>query len=815
MCEKAFARVMKIALKLLKQYVPVDWTEKEISDALVQLGFEIESVEMRGYCGTGPLVVGQVLEKEKHPNADHLSICKVNVGQVEPLQIVCGAKNFKTGDLVPVALIGAKLGDVVLKKTHFRGWDSWGMMCSASELGLEVGESEGLYILNDLRPAVGTPLEVLFADKKDIILDVAIPSNRGDCLSYLGLARELSARAEIPVKWPEVSVALPEKTDGDIAIETEDCDYFSGCLVEGITVGPSTPAMQEFLTLSGLRPINNVVDVTNYVLLECGQPLHTFDADQIQGGLRIKSTRGTETLTTLDGVGQTLAPGMVVVADSEKTLSLAGVMGGASSEIRASTTRIFIECAHFNPTVIRRTVQRLNIMTDSAFRFERFVDKTQAPYVLRRTLQLLRETNPHMQVKAYHAVGSNAVPTRTLEIKLELVQRVLGVAIDADLFVNTLQKLGFQLEELGQNHWKIQIPHHRDDIAEAVDLVEEFVRLWGTDHIPDQLPQGTVCTLEDAPEDKLRVAHGSLLSQAGFYECYTDTLQPRTWYDNHLPPEVLSTLTLDKPLSAEHACLRYSLIPGLVDRLHYNRCNGNTVQRMFETGHIFRVNRNHQLCEFFATAFVYCPSSERHWKNVAPFGFQEAQALMRSLLMAGGMSDSAIQTAIPAEMPLWQAQYSGKIGLWEQRGFEANLGYLDLSFTRHWFKTDALIAGECFWLPERIHDKKPKTFQPFSEHPVIEKDLALWVPQETLAETVRQALIKTLKKLTKQPVEVRDVRLFDVFKGTDKGQKSLAFTLIFGAQNTTLTEEMVNPIFEQLQESMEKNFNYQVRKQTL
>lgn len=806
---------MKVALKLLKQYVPIDWTEKEISDALVQLGFEIESVETLGYCGTGPLVVGQVLEKEKHPNADHLSICRVTVGLAEPLQIVCGAKNFKAGDLVPVALIGAKLGDVVLKKTHFRGWDSYGMMCSASELGLEVGESEGLYILNNLQPAVGTPLEVLFADKKDVVLDVAIPSNRGDCLSYLGLARELSALAEVPVKWPEVSVALPGKTTGNIAIETEDCDYFSGCLVEGISIGPSTPAMQEFLTLSGLRPINNVVDVTNYILLECGQPLHAFDADQIKGALRIRSTQGMETLTTLDGVGRTLSPGMVVIADAEKTLSLAGVMGGASSEIRATTTRIFVECAHFNPTVIRSTVHRLNIMTDSAFRFERFVDKTQVQYVLRRALQLLQETNPNMRVKTYHTVGSNRVLPRTVEIKLGLVRRVLGVDVAADLFVNTLRRLGFQLEELEHNHWRVQIPCYREDIVESVDLVEEFIRLWGTDRIPDQLPQGTVCTLEDAPEDKLRTAHGSLLSQAGFYECYTDTLQPRMWYDVHLSAEVLSALTLSKPLSAEHDCLRYSLIPGLVDRLHYNRCNGNTVQRMFETGHIFRVNRNHQLCEFFATAFVYCPSSERYWKNVSSFDFQEAQGLMRSLLMAGGMPSSAIQTAIPSEMPLWQAQYSGKIGLWEQQGFEANLGYLDLSFTRHWFKTDALIAGECFWLPERIHCKKPKTFQPFSEYPVIEKDLALWVPQETLAEVVRQALIKTLKKLAKQPVEIRDVRLFDVFKGEDNEQKSLAFTLIFGAQNTTLTEEMVNPIFENLQESMEKSFNYQVRKQTL
>ena len=805
---------MKIALSVLKTYLPINASPEVIAEAFVHLGFEIEGMETLGYCGQGPLVVGRVLEKAKHPDSDHLSVCKVDVGQAEPLQIVCGASNFKAGDVVPVALDGARLGNVVLKKTRMRGVESCGMMCSASELGLDAGESAGLYILNDLNPDIGTPLEVLFGDRKDVVFDVSITSNRGDCLSYLGLVRELSAYFEIPVKRPDVKIVYPSVDETFVSIETDNCDYFSGCLLENITIKPSPESIQSFLQKSGLRAINNVVDATNMVLLEQGQPLHAFDAQTLGKHLCVRLAKEGEGLRTLDGMDRKLSADIMIVADENQALSIAGVMGGASSEIKQTTTRVFVECAHFNQACIRKTVQNLNITTDSSYRFERFVDKSNAPYALARMIQLLQLTCPDLCVSQHVCLGSASVPERTLRVSFGKIKRVLGFEVEADVFKQVLQRLSFSIKDKAPDEWEVSIPSYRQDVTQDVDLVEEFIRLWGTDKIPTKRPDGVVCEIKDSAENELRNRHASILSNAGFYECYTDTLQPFEWYNGFLNEKILLALTLDKPLSAEHACLRTSLIPGLVNALKDNRRHGNTVERLFETGRIFKVDAKGQLCEMFATAFVFCSSQARQWMKMAPFNFYEAQHYVRSLIMAGGMPGTSVQSACLAEIPLWQKGYSGCIGLWEQRGFEAILGYLDLNFTQTWFKSEVVFGAECIWVPERIRFKDMKLFQSYSECPTIAKDIALWVDRPLLGEEVRQSIIKSLKKLVKNPVQVRDVYLFDLFNDSQNlSKKSLAFSIVFGSNCGTPTEEMVSSIFEALQDSLEKTYGYQVRKQ--
>ena len=806
---------MKIALSILKYYISVPSNPEEVAAAFIHLGFEIEGTEKLGYCGEGPLVVGQVIEKVKHPDSDHLSVCKVNVGQQDPLQIVCGASNFTVGDIVPVALEGAKLGDIILKKTRMRGVESCGMMCSASELGLTSGESSGLYILNDLKPTIGTPLEQLFSEKRDVVWDISVTSTRGDCLCYWGLARELSAFFNLPLNTVEINENFDVSNDF-ATVTSADCDYFSGCLIEGVEVMPSTEAIQSFLQKSGLRAINNVVDVTNCVLLEQGQPLHAFDADQIHGSLKIRKAYQGEELVTLDGQKRVLDEDMLVVADEAHALSIAGVMGGASSEIKSTTRRIFIECAHFSANSIRKTSQKLNLSSDSSYRFERFVDKTNASKALAQALQLLRKTNSGLKVVKYVCLGKDEIVPRVLDVDFNKVKKILGFEISGDIFKQTLEKLNFLFVVYKPDFFKVTVPVYRDDVTQVADLVEEFIRLWGTDKIPTKQPDGVACEVEDAVENKLRDSHAAILSNAGFYECYTDTLQPRTWYEGFLPDEQLRVLTLTKPLSAEHACLRFSLVPGLINCLCENWHHGNAVERLFETGRIFKVNRNGQLCEMLATAFVFCPSTERQWMKTTNFNFYEAQNYVRSLIVASGMQGSVVQTATMTPIPLWQDNYSGKIGLWEQRGFEADLGYLNLNFTQQWFKNEIVFAAECMWLPERIRLKSDKTFSAYSECPSVMKDIALWVPKTVLGEEVRQVIIKSLKKLVKNPVQVQEVRLFDVFYDEQNLlKKSLAFTIVFGSNSGTLTEETVSPIFEALQEMLEKNYDYQVRKQNL
>lgn len=807
---------MKIALSILKHYISVQLTEQELADAFVQLGFEIEGTEVLGYCGSGPLVVGQVLKKEKHPNSDHLSVCQVEVGQEQPLQIVCGASNFKEGDRVPVALVGAKIGNNIMKKTNMRGFDSCGMMCSASELGLESGESHGLYILNDLNPKVGTPLDTLFADRKDVVFDISITSNRGDCLNYLGLARELSALTGDKLHFPDEPLNLEPSSEG-VNVTTQDCDYYSGYYIENIQVKPSSEDVQSFLQKSGLNAINNVVDATNFVLLEQGQPLHAFDADKAQFPLIVRVSKAGENFQTLDGEKYTLTEGDIVIADSKEILALGGIMGGASSQITEQTKRIFIECAHFSADAIRQTIRREAISSDSSYRFERFVDKSNAQKALDRTVQILKQSNPNLVVKKFVRVGQVVDSPKQLSLSFEQVKRILGFEITPELFTETLKKLGFELKASADSTWTVTVPHYRGDIQQSVDLLEEFLRLWGTDKIPAKRPQVIACDINDAPEHELRYQHASILSNAGFYECYTDTLGPVEVYKNFLPKEQLSALTLEKPLSTEHTILRNSLIPGLLNSLCENKNRGNDAERLFESGRIFKVTRDGKLCELFATAFIYCPSKQKQWLNVAPFNFYEAQHYVQSLIAASGMPLTSVQTATSCEIPLWQSKYSGKIGLWEQRGFEADLGYLDLEFTQRWTKKDIIFAAECMWLPERIRFKTNTTFRPYSECPTITKDLALWAPQETLGEEIRQNIVKTLKKLVKNPVQIRDVRLFDLFtEGQAATSKSLAFSIVFESNNgNSLTEEMVNPIFSDLQGMLEERYHYQIRKQNL
>ncbi|MDR2769184.1 MAG: phenylalanine--tRNA ligase subunit beta [Puniceicoccales bacterium] len=807
---------MKIALNTLKRYIHFKQSPIELCEVLIGLGFEVENVETIGYCGKGDLVVGRVLKKEKHPHADRLSVCEVDVGRGSSLQIVCGATNFKEGDVVPVALPGAKLGETVLKKTRIRDVESCGMMCSANELGLGK-EGAGLYILNDLHPDVGEPLAKLFADQSDTVIDLSITSNRGDCLSYLGIARELSAALDLPVIYPECLLDLPPVKNISVELNSDACDYYAGCLLKNVHVGPSPDWLKNALQSVGLRSVNNVVDVTNFVLLERGQPLHAFDWDLIHGDhIRVRGAHVGECMRTLDGVTKSLPENTLLIADGDKPLAIAGIMGGEESEIKATTTAVFLESAHFQADSIRVSSRRLELSSDSSYRFERHVDKTYAREALCRAVQLLLSMDDKVVCEQCVFAGSDSVSLRRVTLEFSQVERLLGFHADPKFFVDTLKKLGFEVVFCGNECWEVTIPAHRADVAQVVDLVEEFLRLFGTDSIPSKMPEGPACCLNTSDIHLLKKKHAKLLSAHGFLECYTDSLQPASLYENLMSEKTLKVLQVFNPLSAEHACLRSSLIPGLLNALCDNRHYGNDVERLFESGRIFRVQRDGQLCELFASAFVVCPANVKRWKEVPPFDFYDAQALIRSMMVAGGGTNEMMQCASRQVNALWQKDYAGNVGAWEQRGFEANFGYVNLNFTRRWFREAVVLAGECCWIPDKLRIKDHKSFQVYSEYPAVRKDLALWVDTDILAETVRQNVEKSVCKIIQHPMQLKCVNIFDVFcDAANGGKKSLAFSLAFDSNVGTLTDEQVNDVFEKLQAHLEKNYTYQIRKQVV
>ncbi|MDR0392798.1 MAG: phenylalanine--tRNA ligase subunit beta [Puniceicoccales bacterium] len=807
---------MKIALNTLKRYINFKQSSVELCEILISLGFEVENIETIGYCGKGDLVVGRVLKKEKHPHADRLSVCEVDIGRGSALQIVCGATNFKEGDVVPVALSGSQLGETILKKTRIRNVESCGMMCSANELGLGK-EGAGLYILNDLHPNVGEPLAKLFADQSDTVIDLSITSNRGDCLSYLGIARELGAALDLPIIYPECLLDLPSVKNISVELNSDACDYYAGCLLKNVHVGPSPGWLKNALQSVGLRSVNNVVDVTNFVLLEKGQPLHAFDWDLMHGDrICVRGARVGECIRTLDGVTRSLPENTLLVTDHDKPLAIAGIMGGEESEIKTTTTAVFFESAHFQADSIRMSSRRLELSSESSYRFERYVDKTHAREALCRAIQLLLSMDDKIVCEQCVFAGSGVIPLRKIELEFSQVERLLGFHVDPKFFVDTLKKLSFEVVPYGNEHWEVTIPAHRADVAQVVDLVEEFLRLFGTDAIPSKMPEGPACCLSTSNAHLLKKRHAQLLSAHGFLECYTDSLQSASLYENLMSEEALKALQVFNPLSAEHACLRSSLIPGLLNALCDNRHHGNDVERLFESGRIFRVQKDGQLCELFASAFVVCPADVKRWKEVLPFDFYDAQALVRSMMAACGGTNEVLQSATRQINALWQKDYSGNVGAWEQRGFEANFGYVNLSFTRQWFKEAVVLAGECCWTPDKLNIKDHKSFQVYSEYPAVRKDLALWVDAGTLAETVRQNVEKSVRKIIQHPMQLKYVSIFDVFyDATNSEKKSLAFSLAFDSNVGTLTDEQVNDVFEKLQAHLEKNYTYQIRKQAI
>ncbi|MDR0647494.1 MAG: phenylalanine--tRNA ligase subunit beta [Puniceicoccales bacterium] len=806
---------MKVALNTLKRYIHFKQSPIELCEILTRLGFEVENIETIGYCGKGDLVVGRVLKKEKHPNADRLSVCEVDVGRDGLLQIVCGATNFKEGDVVPVALPGAQLGETILQKTRIRGIESCGMMCSANELGLGK-ESAGLYILNELNTNVGEPLAKLFADQSDTVIDLSITSNRGDCLSYLGIARELSAALDLPVIYPECLLDLPPVKSISVELNSDACDYYAGCLLKNVHVGPSPDWLKNALQSVGLRSVNNVVDVTNFVLLERGQPLHAFDWDLIHGDrICVRGARVGECMRTLDGITRSLPEGTLLIADRDKPLAIAGIMGGKESEIKATTMTVFLESAHFQADSIRMSSRKLDLGSDSAYRFERHVDKTHAREALCRAVQLLLSMDDNIVCEQCVFAGSDTVPLRKVKFEFPQVEKLLGFHVDSKFFVDTLKKLGFEVVPCGDEHWEVTIPAHRADVSQVVDLIEEFLRLFGTDSIPSKIPEGPACCLNTSSVHLLKKKHAQLLSAHGFLECYTDSLQPASLYENLMSAEALKALQVFNPLSAEHACLRSSLIPGLLHTLCDNRHHGNDVERLFESGRIFRIQKDGQLCELFASAFVVCPAEVKRWKEIPPFDFYDAQALVRSMMVACG-GTHMVQRATKQVEALWQKDYAGSVGAWEGLGFEANFGYVNLNFTRRWFKESVVLAGECCWIPDKLNIKDHKSFQVYSEYPAVRKDLALLVDTGTLAETVRQNIENSVRKIMQAPMQLKCVSIFDVFCDAVNGEKkSLAFSLAFDSNVGTLTDEQVNDVFEKLQARLEEDCTYQIRKQVV
>ena len=805
----------------MNEYVDLDGiSPEEIAEALPMLGLEVESVETLGLRPIANVVVGEVLTRERHPDSDHLGVCMVKVAPgAEPVQIVCGAQNYKVGDRVPVALEGAELptpdgGAFKIKRSKLRGVDSCGMMCSARELGLGDDHS-GLLILS-MRPEIGTPINDVFSDT-DVVFEIELTANRGDCASIIGIARELSARFGRPLKKPALNTPADFADSPkspileSVSLETPNCPLYTATCIRGVKIGPSPEWMAKRLESVGLRAINNVVDVTNFVLMEYGQPLHAFSAENVRGKkIRVRMAEDGEQIKTLDGKTHTLSASNMLICDGEGPVAIAGVMGGENSEVHEGTVDVILESAYFVPGNIRATSRRLNINTDSSYRFVRDVDPRGTFDAARRAADLICELAGGVVEGPIAVAGSAPRGDVDIDITREYVVSQLGFEVDASEIGSAFASLGFGVAEQG-GAWRVTVPSFRSDVYRPIDLVEEFIRLYGSSRIPEVPVVSAGLKRDDDNAYAYAVSAADFLSSCGLNECQHYTLCESATLAKYF--DYAPLLKLDNPLASDQDAVRPTLLLGLLGAVRLNLDNGGVFKGLFETGRIFRRQKG-GLAELVSTAFVLPQTcGQRAWTERAAPDFFSAKRLACDILKVLGVDQSRLQFK-PLSDPLFEEGYAGGCGMVDREGFELRFGAVNLGALKDFGVDRIVYAGELVFKKEVADRRKAAAkFAQFSQFPASVRDVALLVPADAQASDVAFEIGKAAKSRLKNAFALESVDVFDVYagKGIPEGFKSLAFALTFRAPDKTLKAEAVAKVFDEICAELGKK--YQVRAQ--
>ncbi len=811
---------MKVSLQALARHVELAGvTPERLADILPMLGLEVESIQSFGLSPLPLVVVGEILSFEKHPKADRLSVCKVDVGDGTPRQIVCGAKNFKAGDRVPVALPGTLMpGGFEIKVSKLREVDSMGMMCSAEELGLGKGE-DGLLILTPRKPALGTPLNQLYG-APDTVLDISVTPNRGDCLGLRGVARDIAAALSLQLKPLSIKTAaglasVPSAQDGFkfVRSSSEFCPYYTLRTLRNIKVGPSPEWMRRDLEAAGLRPINNVVDITNWVLLELGQPLHAFDAKQVRVGIEARPAREGEEIVLLDGKKVKLETGICVIADAERPLVVAGVMGGAESGVTSATTDILLESAWFHPGEIRRVARRLGVSTDSSHRFARDVDPAGVELASRLATDLLIEHAGAQVVGPAVAVGQAPRADATIELPAGYVAAKLGTVIAESDITAAFTRLGFTVKPSAHG-LLVVVPSFRSDVTRPIDLVEEFVRIYGTDKVPVGRPVAPLPGEEDALSSVFTREVSTRLAGAGFTECCHYSLRDAAELERTLGADKAPALALDNPLTAEQTHLRASLLPGLAGALALNLSVHADPQGLFEVGTVFRPQADGTVREFIAVAFAALAEPvTRSWKSREAFDGLRAKRLLQDVAALAGVSAVRLSFG-PATSGLWQTNHAAALAD-RGRTAEGACGILDLRWTRLIGIKGSVVAGEVIFPRSAFAEtRKIPRYEAFSSFPPVTKDVAVIVPVGIAAAEVESRVRQGASKAAGKEFALESVNCFDVFNGVGlpEGCRSLAFEIRWRHAARTLTDEETNQALGVVIASLEKGAGWTVRR---
>ena len=773
---------MRVPASWLRAYCDPGLPAVEIADALTMAGVKLERLHRVGVGDPARFVIGEVLESARHPNADRLSVCVVDVGRDEPQTIVCGAPNVAAGQTVAVALPGAIMPDgTELGEAKLRGVRSSGMILAEDEVG--IGEDhDGIMVLADgLPPGSALAEHLPIADE---VLELEITPNRPDTMAVYGVARELHAITGAPLgEDPTARDAEPSGEDraedhAQVEIDPEICLRFTARVYEDVKIGPSPLWLKQRLMAAGQRPISNVVDITNYVMLDCGQPLHAFDLDRVRGGrIIVRRAHEGETMTTLDGVERRLGPDVAVVGDEEGPSGIAGIMGGEISEVSDQTTRVLMEAATWVGPNIMRTSKALGLRTEASARFEKQLHPEQAIAAQRLAARLMVELCGARLVPGTIDVYPQPLPPRVVELRHERMERLLGERIPPERVEQILRRLGFELEEDG---WRV--PPWRDaDVQREADLIEEVARIHGLDKLPTTLPARKDAVGRLTYGQRLRRRAEDLLRDRGLYECITYSFtSPETLRRLRIGDEPL--LRLENPLSEDQSVMRPLLLPGLLDVARHNAAHGRAGVALFESAHTYRpggplADEKHHL------GVLMTEAAPAGWRTPARRAdFPAARAVVEGLLEVAGLA--------------WEARPGGPPFLHPGRAAAIHAGERELGWigelhplvVRAWDLSDPVAAFELdvdTLLELTAGDRG--AYSDVTSFPAVLQDIAVVVPDEVPAQRVEEAVRRGGGDLLGR------ISLFDLYHGEQvgEGRKSLALRLEFRAPDRTLTDDEV------------------------
>lgn len=799
---------MLLSLSWLREFTPYEGSAQELGDRLTMLGLELEDIR-HPYEAISAIVVGHVVECTDHPDSDHLHCCKVDAGQGELLHIVCGAPNVAVGQKVPVALVGSRLPDgSVIKKAKLRGQPSFGMICSERELGLTEDHS-GIMVLPEGTPVGARLIDVLELDRE--VLDISITPNRADCLSVLGLAREAALAFDLPLNIPE----LPLQTDDSgpeclVPIEIADpelCRLYAGRVIAGIAVGPSPMRIRHRLHAVGVRSISNIVDVTNYILFECGQPLHSFDLDKLYGGrIVVKAARQGETFVTLDGQERRLGPQDLCICDSERIVGLAGVMGGLNSEITAESRNVFLESAVFRPGTIRKTSRRLGLSSEASYRFERGIDQCRTVWALDRACAMMAAmggTGCVVRRGLSLAEPRPFVPAR-IPFRPARANALLGVKLTPEFDERVLTGMGCRVEAHGET-WQVEQPSWRPDLTREADLIEEVGRVHGLDTIEPVLPPVSR-SLERAAEPESRYDFWLRLKRwgagLGMNEAVNYSFVGHKDLD-HLALPADGRISIMNPLSAEQDVLRTVLAPGLLHSLRNNLAQGAQGLRIFELAHVFAADAAAETTAretgmlgllFYGARFDTAwpqPEGDADYCDIKGV----TEHLLRFLHLPAPVCHQVAEH--PYLAPCVEVQLGENvIGV---------MGRVKPSLA------EAFHARKAVWLAEfdleilrTLHDAARVGFTPLPVYPPVRRDITVMA-----AHGLRVAQILEHIRGLRLPI-LEEVTLVDCFEPEGGHERNLTFRLTFRHAQRTLKDTEVDKEREKVAHSLVQTLGVRV-----